>query len=85
MIGGESIKSLLVNTGCTQVDRNVKELRKHEGGLDAGNSIFKAKIARRVRGEVAFPHTLNRSPQSVFYCLSVCRKFYADIHTELIA
>ena len=26
--------------------------------LDAGNSIIKAKIARRERGEVAFPHAL---------------------------
>lgn len=28
--------------------------------LDAGNSIIKAKIARRERGEVSFPHTLRR-------------------------
>ena len=26
--------------------------------LDAGNSVIKAKIARRERGEVAFPHAL---------------------------
>ena len=26
--------------------------------LDAGNSIIKAKIARREHGEVAFPHAL---------------------------
>lgn len=26
--------------------------------LDSGNSIIKAKIARRERGEVAFPHAL---------------------------
>jgi hypothetical protein len=26
--------------------------------LDAGNSIIKAKIARRDNGELAFPHTL---------------------------
>lgn len=26
--------------------------------LDAGNSIIKAKIARREQGEVAFPHAL---------------------------
>ena len=26
--------------------------------LDAGNSVLKAKIARRERGEIAFPHAL---------------------------
>ena len=26
--------------------------------LDAGNSVIKAKIARRERGEIAFPHAL---------------------------
>jgi hypothetical protein len=26
--------------------------------LDAGNSIIKAKIARRERGEIAFPHAI---------------------------
>ena len=28
--------------------------------LDSGNSIIKAKIARRDRGEVSFPHALRK-------------------------
>lgn len=28
--------------------------------LDAGNSIIKAKIARRYRGEISFPHALRK-------------------------
>jgi len=28
--------------------------------LDAGNSIIKAKIARREKGEIAFPHAMQR-------------------------
>jgi hypothetical protein len=28
--------------------------------LDAGNSIIKAKIARRENGEIAFPHAMKK-------------------------
>ena len=28
--------------------------------LDAGNSIIKAKIARREQGEIAFPHAIRQ-------------------------
>jgi hypothetical protein len=34
--------------------------------LDAGNSIIKAKIARRERSEVAFPHALRPLPAVSF-------------------
>ena len=34
--------------------------------LDSGNSIIKAKIARRVRGEVTFPHALIRSTETEY-------------------
>ena len=34
--------------------------------LDAGNSIIKAKIARRERGEVAFPHALKQLTEAEY-------------------
>ena len=34
--------------------------------LDAGNSIIKAKIARRENGEIAFPHALRQLTESEF-------------------
>ena len=34
--------------------------------LDAGNSIIKAKIARRDRGEISFPHALRRLTESEY-------------------
>jgi hypothetical protein len=34
--------------------------------LDAGNSIIKAKIARREDGEIAFPHALKRLTDSEY-------------------
>jgi len=34
--------------------------------LDAGNSVIKAKIARRERGEVAFPHALRPLTETEF-------------------
>jgi len=34
--------------------------------LDAGNSIIKAKIARRERGEIAFPHALKMLSESEY-------------------
>ena len=32
--------------------------------LDAGNSILKAKIARRENGEIAFPHAMKQLTES---------------------
>jgi hypothetical protein len=34
--------------------------------LDAGNSIIKAKIARREHGEIAFPHALRQLTESEY-------------------
>ena len=34
--------------------------------LDAGNSIIKAKIARRENSEIAFPHALRQLTESEF-------------------
>jgi len=34
--------------------------------LDAGNSIIKAKIARREKGEIAFPHALRKLTESEY-------------------
>jgi hypothetical protein len=34
--------------------------------LDSGNSIIKAKIARRERGEVSFPHALKRLTETEY-------------------
>ena len=34
--------------------------------LDSGNSIIKAKIARRERGEVSFPHALRRLTETEY-------------------
>jgi hypothetical protein len=34
--------------------------------LDAGNSIIKAKIARRENGEIAFPHAMKRLTDSEY-------------------
>ena len=34
--------------------------------LDAGNSIIKAKIARRENGEIAFPHAIKQLTESEF-------------------
>lgn len=34
--------------------------------LDAGNSIIKAKIARREQGEVAFPHAIRQLTESEY-------------------
>lgn len=34
--------------------------------LDAGNSIIKAKIARRENGEIAFPHALRQLTESEY-------------------
>ncbi len=34
--------------------------------LDAGNSIIKAKIARRNKGEIAFPHALRPLTESEY-------------------
>jgi hypothetical protein len=34
--------------------------------LDAGNSIIKAKIARRENGEIAFPHTMKCLTESEY-------------------
>ena len=34
--------------------------------LDAGNSIIKAKIARRENGEIAFPHAMKQLTESEF-------------------
>jgi hypothetical protein len=37
---------------------NTQEVTMSVLVLDAGNSVIKAKIARRERGELAFPHAL---------------------------
>ena len=34
--------------------------------LDAGNSIIKAKIAKRELGEIAFPHAIQQLPESEY-------------------
>ena len=34
--------------------------------LDAGNSIIKAKIARRDNGEIAFPHAMKQLTESEY-------------------
>ncbi len=34
--------------------------------LDAGNSIIKAKIARREYGEITFPHTVKQLTESEY-------------------
>jgi hypothetical protein len=34
--------------------------------LDAGNSILKGKIARREKGEIAFPHALRQLTESEY-------------------
>lgn len=34
--------------------------------LDAGNSIIKAKIARRKRGETAFPHAIKHLTEAEY-------------------
>ena len=34
--------------------------------LDAGNSIIKAKIARRENGEIAFPHALRQLTENQY-------------------
>ncbi len=34
--------------------------------LDAGNSIIKAKIARREKGEIAFPHAIRRLTENEY-------------------
>ena len=34
--------------------------------LDAGNSIIKAKIARRENGEIAFPHAMKQLTESEY-------------------
>ena len=34
--------------------------------LDAGNSIIKAKITRRERGEIAFPHALKHLTEAEY-------------------
>ena len=34
--------------------------------LDAGNSIIKAKIARRERSEIAFPHAFRQLSESEY-------------------
>jgi hypothetical protein len=34
--------------------------------LDAGNSIIKAKIARREKGEIAFPHAMKQLKESEY-------------------
>ena len=34
--------------------------------LDAGNSIIKAKIARRERGEIAFPHAIKQLTEAEY-------------------
>ena len=37
---------------------NTQEVTMSVLVLDAGNSVIKAKIARRERGELAFPHAI---------------------------
>lgn len=37
---------------------NEQEVKMSVVVLDAGNSVIKAKIARRERGEISFPHAL---------------------------
>ena len=44
--------------------------------LDAGNSIIKAKIARREHGEIAFPHALRQLSESKY------EKILARAHTK---
>jgi hypothetical protein len=34
--------------------------------LDAGNSIIKAKVARRQGGEIAFPHAMKRLSEAEY-------------------
>ena len=34
--------------------------------LDAGNSIIKAKIAKRANGEIAFPHAMKQLTESEY-------------------
>jgi len=34
--------------------------------LDAGNSIIKAKIARRENGDITFPHAMTQLPESEY-------------------
>ena len=45
--------------------------------LDSGNSIIKAKIARRERGEVSFPHALRRLTDTE-YSRIICRIGLSD-------
>lgn len=40
--------------------------------LDSGNSIIKAKIARRERGEVAFPHVLKPLTENEYSNILAC-------------
>ena len=53
------IKSTSVNTLERKVEMSVMV-------LDAGNSIIKAKIARRDRSEVSFPHALRQLTESEY-------------------
>ena len=43
--------------------------------LDAGNSIIKAKIARREQGEITFPHAIRQLSESEY------EKIFARAHT----
>jgi hypothetical protein len=42
--------------------------------LDAGNSIIKAKIARREQSEIAFPHALKLLSANLSTCLVLVMK-----------
>ena len=44
--------------------------------LDAGNSIIKAKIARKEQGEIAFPHAIRQLSESKY------EKILARAHTN---
>ena len=39
--------------------------------LDAGNSIIKAKIARRENGEIAFPHAMKQLTESEYEKITI--------------
>jgi hypothetical protein len=47
-----------------QMYTSIRKVKMSVMILDAGNSIIKAKIARRERGEVAFPHALKQLDRS---------------------
>ena len=39
--------------------------------LDAGNSIIKAKIARREQGEMAFPHAIKQLTEAEYHTIQM--------------